>query len=574
MGRAEEVLKGLASLREEDVLCDIQLEAEGKRLSAHKAVLAAASPYFKAMFSGKFKETREEVVPINEVTFEGLRNIIECIYTTKVTVDMTNIEEVLPTAHLLQMNDIVKECVEWMDGKITTANCLQLLEIAEKFCIEKLVSKVNDFILKNFVTVSEMKGFCNVSRPALVKYLACDTLKTNIGNEFAAYKAARNWILANEPPAEGIEEIMSCVRFGLIKPNQLMKEILRDPIAQVSKKCQEMIDDAMLYHTNLFTQPLHEGTVNKPRGKAGLLIMPSSDVAEGFNVTDDHVDMEFISFPGLKDSNLSSRLDFPVVYESMSSIQINNFLYFFGLNGKFYQNFAKRYDASVDKWLELAPCPGPAVIGSAIASHRGQIFLLGGMIVDRQTEFRIHCEKMIDNAYIYDISQNMWAKSNAMPVALVYSAAAEVQGNIYLVGGEHNDSTSNKVWAYDMKAKIWLTKAPMNHRRCQHALQAVDDKLYVFGGRRVEGSRNENTKSIEMYDPVANQWTILLNSAIETSACCSFVNGNKIYLVGGYDFYDRVHFYDIEKMTIQKVRGKLSKCIRHVTALMILPKLS
>ncbi len=61
MGRAEDILKGLSSLREEDILCDVHLYAEGKVISAHKAVLAAGSPYFKAMFGGKFKESKLQV---------------------------------------------------------------------------------------------------------------------------------------------------------------------------------------------------------------------------------------------------------------------------------------------------------------------------------------------------------------------------------------------------------------------------------------------------------------------------------------------------------------------------------
>ncbi len=92
-----------------------QLEADGRFISAHRAVLAAASPYFRAMLSGKFKETKEEVVPIKEVTFQGLSAVIECIYTTNLVLNMENIEHILPAAHLFQMNDVVRECVEWMD---------------------------------------------------------------------------------------------------------------------------------------------------------------------------------------------------------------------------------------------------------------------------------------------------------------------------------------------------------------------------------------------------------------------------------------------------------------------------
>ncbi len=581
MGRAEEVMKGLASLRDEDVLCDIQLEAEGQRISAHKAVLAAASPYFKGMFSGKFKETMEEVVPMKEVTFQGLRSVVDCIYTTNITLDMTNIEQVLPAAHLLQMNDIIKECVNWMNTKISTANCLQFLGMAEKFDIEKLESKVNEFILKNFVTVSEIDGFQNVSRPALVRFLACDTLKTNINNEFAAYKAARAWILANEPPAEGVEEIMSCVRFGLIKPNQLMMEILRDPVLQNRRKCQKMIDEAMLYHTNLSAQPLYKGPLNKPRGQGGLLLIPSCKRGEGYNVTDSHASVEFVSFPGLKVSNLNSQLDIPIVYESMSSIQISNFLYVFGVNGKCYQNFAKRYDASVDNWIELAAVPEQALIGPAIANHGKQIYLLGGMKVSRETKFTIEVNNLIDNVYTYDISQNIWSESNALPISSVHSAAAEIQGNIYLTGGapvDTDEGTLDKVWAYDLKAKIWLTKEPMNHKRCQHSLQAVDDKLFVFGGRLVVNAVT-SIKSIEMYDPLANQWTVLVNRASISSGSSSFAIGNKIYLVGGSNNNDtslseEVHVYNIEKQKMFKLKGRLpSRCVRNISAFMVLPKL-
>ncbi len=163
--------------------------------------------------------------------------------------------------------------------------------MAEKFNIEKLVSKVNDFILQNFVTVSEKKDFQNISMPGLVKYLSSDSLKTNINYEFAAFKAARNWIIANEPPSEAVDEIMSYVRFGLIEPNQLMEEILQDPVIQTSKTCQKMISDAMLYHTNLFTQPFYEGVLNKPRGKRGLMIIPGGTFGDGYDPTEDHVNV-------------------------------------------------------------------------------------------------------------------------------------------------------------------------------------------------------------------------------------------------------------------------------------------
>ncbi len=44
---AAAIQDGFASLKDDNVLCDIELEAEGKRLQAHKGLLAAVSPYFR-----------------------------------------------------------------------------------------------------------------------------------------------------------------------------------------------------------------------------------------------------------------------------------------------------------------------------------------------------------------------------------------------------------------------------------------------------------------------------------------------------------------------------------------------
>ena len=569
MGRAEEVLKGLASLREEKVLCDVQLKAQGQQIAGHKAVLAAASPYFRAMFGGSFKETKDQVVSMKEVSFIGLRAVIECIYTTELTaLDGENIECIFVAAHLLQMNDIVEECVGWMGQNITNDCWFKFLEMADRFSSESIETLVTEFVLRNFVDVNETKDFENISKAALIKYLSSDLLKTNI-KEFTAYKAAKKWILANEIPAEDIPEIIAHVRFGLVPQETIVKEILYDSLITSNKECCKLVSDAMLYHANVYSQPFYQGNLNKPRGEGYLVILPNRSRAGGFNVSGGDVAINKISFPKIKTANLRSSLEIRVAFESMSAVKIGNFMFLFGVNAHLFQNFSKRFDASTDTWLELAPVPRQAVVGAAIATHEKEIFLLGGMVVDRETDYDINGDAIIGGVYSYDISQNTWSGSRALPVKLMYAAAAELQGKIYLTGGQLTDGfSSDRVWSYDVNAKMWLTKASMNSNRVQHVLHAVEDKLYVIGG--VIGS----SKFIEMYDPLANQWSVLLNDAYDNSACSSFVISNKIYLVGGEEvpFHKEVHVYDIAENKLSQVNGKLpSDCSRNVSSVMILP---
>lgn len=49
------LVNALRFLRQDEDLCDVVLRVGGTSISAHKVVLAASSPYFKAMFAGKSK---------------------------------------------------------------------------------------------------------------------------------------------------------------------------------------------------------------------------------------------------------------------------------------------------------------------------------------------------------------------------------------------------------------------------------------------------------------------------------------------------------------------------------------
>ncbi|KAK5979154.1 BTB domain-containing protein [Trichostrongylus colubriformis] len=52
------LLSQLSEFRDESQLCDVTLVAQGTRINAHRLVLAAASSYFKAMFTNDMAESR------------------------------------------------------------------------------------------------------------------------------------------------------------------------------------------------------------------------------------------------------------------------------------------------------------------------------------------------------------------------------------------------------------------------------------------------------------------------------------------------------------------------------------
>ncbi len=105
-------------------------------------------------------------------------------------------------------------------------------------------------------------------------------------------------------------------------------------------------------------------------------------------------------------------------------------------------------------------------------------------------------------------------------------------------------------------------------------VQAVEDKLYVIGGVVYEDDGDQqNAKSVEMYDAFANQWTVVLDDAIEDYGFSSFAVENMIYMFGG-DTSAECRVFDIEKRKVSKLAGKLpSNCLWNISAFMVLPQL-
>ncbi|KAK6019337.1 BTB/POZ domain protein [Ostertagia ostertagi] len=96
----------LAKLRDSARLCDVTLVAEGTRISAHRVVLAASTDYFEAMFANDMAESRMEEIEIKDVEAAVLGALVNFCYSGKIRISSTNVWTVLPTACLLQLNEV------------------------------------------------------------------------------------------------------------------------------------------------------------------------------------------------------------------------------------------------------------------------------------------------------------------------------------------------------------------------------------------------------------------------------------------------------------------------------------
>lgn len=119
------LLLGLEDLWRNEIFVDTTLEFGNEEVKVHRAVLAAASDYFKSMFAGALKESwSHEKIRINEVDVKSFKTLIEYSYTGNVDVNQKNVLILLKTADLLQFDSVRHLCSEFLVAELSPSNCL------------------------------------------------------------------------------------------------------------------------------------------------------------------------------------------------------------------------------------------------------------------------------------------------------------------------------------------------------------------------------------------------------------------------------------------------------------------
>ncbi len=137
---------------------------------------------------------------------------------------------------------------------------------------------------------------------------------------------------------------------------------------------------------------------------------------------------------------------------------------------------------------------------SAMVAIDGKLFIFGGLNGGRFPS-SVEC---------YDPERDRWEIVTQMPTARRSFAAAELNGSIYVCGGwnEREWDRLSVCECYDYGKCEWETMASMKKKRKDFSLVAANGRLYALG---VDQWR----KSIEMYNPDRNEWTVLPNELVE-----------------------------------------------------------
>lgn len=128
---------------------------------AHRAILAARSPVFAAMFRHGFRETHDKRVVMEDMDDRVLSSLLRFIYThslfpptatsteakkTNATHDVAFFQALLTVAHRFQLPDLVTRCSLGMAKQMTTDNCIDMYRLARQCNLQPLKESVLAFL--------------------------------------------------------------------------------------------------------------------------------------------------------------------------------------------------------------------------------------------------------------------------------------------------------------------------------------------------------------------------------------------------------------------------------------------
>ncbi|WP_128895713.1 Kelch repeat-containing protein [Longirhabdus pacifica] len=159
--------------------------------------------------------------------------------------------------------------------------------------------------------------------------------------------------------------------------------------------------------------------------------------------------------------------------------------------------------------------------GHGVAEVDGKIYVIGGDDV----------RSFLSTVEMYDPNTNAWTTKMSMPTERSDLGIAVVDEKIYAIGGNNFDNYRlSTVEMYDPATNSWLTKASMPTERTQFGTAVVDGKIYVVGGF---DSDNDRISTVEMYDPTTDSWLTKANMPTTRGQLDLAVVDQKIYAIGG-----------------------------------------
>lgn len=517
-GHSQDILRSFYILKEQKILTDITIKSGNTIVDAHRVVLTAGSPYFRACFTshGVFVESNDnnKILILDHIS--EVDAIINYIYTGKIDIIDTNYLSLLDSANQLELPKLVNLCGDFLLSRLDIDNCISIHYLAETYACVALASYAEQFIYRNFEHIISTDEFLNLAIERVLGYIGSDEL--SVSKEENVFDAIVRWINHDvNNRKQYVDNLIGKVRLELVSPQFIAQSVHQYEHVKGNNNALKYVLDSYQWHClpdDLRSSPIKDHL----RIKA---IRPSIYI---FGGDDGHNDAQ----PYGTCMYLDTLLDEWVTASPMlrprsvcgSAVIGNRIFAVGGYDGDRATDSVEAFDCTTNKWSFMPPLLQRRCSCNC-AVLQGKIFVVGGVCGPNA----------IDQVECFDPVTEQWSLIPPLLAGKSACGVASFQNTYLMVAGGINSQgdTVASSQIFSIETGKWRETASLCCPRRSFALCHWDGLLYAIGGN----DGNSDLWTVEIYDPKLNQWKLGSDMTSCRMYCSATMFNNSIYAVGG-----------------------------------------
>uniref|UniRef100_A0A8D0DTS3 Kelch like family member 40 n=1 Tax=Salvator merianae TaxID=96440 RepID=A0A8D0DTS3_SALMN len=544
---------GLKDMLDHNKFLDCVLKVKGKEFPCHRLVLAACSPYFRAMFLSDMEESKKREVNLEDVDPEVLGKILHYIYTSELEITEQNVQDIFSVANMFQIPSIFTVCVSFLQKRLCLSNCLAIFRLGLMLDCARLAVAARDFICDRFALITRDEEFFQLSADELIAIISSDSL--NIEKEESVFEVVMKWATAKdrESRQQALPVVFESIRFRLIDKDYLRDKVEKHALIKSSPELLKKIQMVKDAHEGKLT--VVKKVVQKKQGEKKAKENIINGEVEGKEEEKEEED----ALPGILNDTMRFGMflqDLVFMISDSGAVAYDpgaNECYFASLSSQIPKNHASlvtrenqvfiagglyyneddkedpmnsyflQYDHLDADWLGMPPLPSPRCL-FGLGEAENAIYVVGGKELKEG-------EETLDSVMCYDRSSFKWGEGDPLPYPVYGHGVVSHNDLIYAIGGKRKDKKClNKMVVYDPKKFEWKELAPMKTARSLFGTTVHNGKIYVAAGVTDSGLTN----SVEVYDIATNKWEPFPEFPQERSSVSLISLSGTLYLIGGF----------------------------------------
>uniref|UniRef100_A0A3Q2TJ92 Kelch-like family member 40a n=1 Tax=Fundulus heteroclitus TaxID=8078 RepID=A0A3Q2TJ92_FUNHE len=532
---------GLCDLLENDKFVDCVLKVQDREFPCHRLVLAASSPFFKAMFLSELEESKKREIVLKDVDPSIMEMILRYIYTSDINLTEQNVQDIFMVANMYQIPSIFSVCLSFLQEKMVLGNCLAILKLGLLLDCPRLALGAREFICERYQVVVRDQDFLQLSPSELAIILSSDAL--NVEREEQVFESLMDWVRHDETTRlKELPELLHCVRFRLIPMDYFKEKVEHHQYIRSNQEIKKQLD---------LVTDAHQGRLPKPKRITG-------DGANGGEESEGEEDEEGY-LPGILNNNprfgmfeldlllminntgtvaydpvgnecfvVSESTEIPKNHSSLVTKQnqifvVGGLVYNEEDKDEPFMSYFLQFDPVSSEWLGMPSQPNPRCL-FGLAEVENSIFVVAGKQLKEG-------EHALSSVMIYDRQSFKWGESDPLPYEVYGHGTVAHNGLVYVIGGKsESKKCMRRVCVYNPTKFEWKDLAPLTTARSLFGIAVHNDQIYVATGVTDSGL----TSSVEVYDITTNKWSEFTEFPQGRSSLSLISTGGNLYAIGGY----------------------------------------